>query len=1196
MAIIPLRAYNREIESLIDNSQLDEAVAHCRHILATYPKHIATYRLLGKAHLEQQRISDATDIFQRVLSAIPDDFIANVGMSIIREDENNLDASIWHMELAYEAQPSNAAIQDELLRLYSRRDGMQPPKVRLTRGALARMYAKGGLFDQAIAELRAAIAEDPNRLDLQLLLAQMYFETSQRVEAVDTCANVLKKLPFCLVANQILAACLPGADRSDVGRNYRQTAITMDPYFAFANPEAVSSDQVPDNEVTIEKLEWKSGLQISGPASQPTWATSLGISLEKPADEKLPDWIQNQDASTPTEPEGPPQSNVSPFIWDTQEVKNIISDSTNAEEAIPDWMRDAGWKPAGDTTQPQAESIPETPAAPEPQEEVTEKAEIPDWLRGIAPDGVLDDNPTSQSEAKDTAIPWLDKQQPGPTDSIIQWLEDKKTEVPATPAISEPTPVEATDEEIPDWLKDLDAPFPTEPQEDKSMGEIPAFLSDTPAFMEKPVVPESSKNEPPENPSTEGTREPLEISEIQPAEPENLAPAEAPISAESPAASSEEIPDWLRELAAEMPPITSIGQAGEDKEDELAAVNEENPFDEWISEQVPSTEPATSSPDLSLSESEASVPETPEAELTHTLEDISSGLAPLLSDNEEKQEETVNLEEIPVKEELVEQPAATEEMPGQEEINVEQVKAEETPTSAPAIEQPTALEEIRQEEVLAEEPAAVEVIPVVEKMAEEPVSLEQIPEQEHLAEIPEIEEIAEVQISAEEVPASVVSAVAPISPEELPEIEFPSPLEEPIQAELPTPVEGEKAPEIEAAGTEAEAFAWLEGLAAQQGAKEEELITPLDERDETLPDWVKQEAEAQLDQLIYEQEPKGDVPPAVPAEEMPEWIKGLGEATEEEKATAELPEIPSPLPAEVIPEPAEPSLETAGPSPQPVAAEAEPEAPSAEPVVAHLEPEIPSPESAAPSPEPEAAPSEELPAWLLEMAETGEEKEAAGEVPEGLEWREEELPAWLKELSEEETTAERLLPPEPAPSIEEIPAVKPEAVSEWTPEEAPVAEVEPEGSEKLVEPQPLETAWVPEVEAAPQPAVTEMAGAEVEALETTKELPSKELETPAAPAEQPVVPAIEEPDTLRTVLEEAWKEINQDHPTRAAELYSSLIKQNYHLDEMITDLQDALYRFPLDVGLWVSLGDAHLHKDDLQEALNAYTKAEELVR
>jgi cytochrome c-type biogenesis protein CcmH/NrfG len=63
MAVISLRSYNHEIEEMIDNGQLDEAVAHCRHILTTFPKHIGTYRLLGKAHLEQQRISDATDIF-----------------------------------------------------------------------------------------------------------------------------------------------------------------------------------------------------------------------------------------------------------------------------------------------------------------------------------------------------------------------------------------------------------------------------------------------------------------------------------------------------------------------------------------------------------------------------------------------------------------------------------------------------------------------------------------------------------------------------------------------------------------------------------------------------------------------------------------------------------------------------------------------------------------------------------------------------------------------------------------------------------------------------------------------------------------------------------------------------------------------------------------------------------------------------
>src|SRR3972149_2516301 len=159
MAETSLRAYIKEIDDLVENEQLDEAIAHARHILQTYPRHLDTYRLLGKAYLEAKRFGDSADIMQRVLSAVPDDFVAHVGMSIVREDEGNLEAAIWHMERAFETNPSNAAVQGELRRLIGRRDGLEPHKVRLTRGALARMYAHGELYPQATAELRAALTE-----------------------------------------------------------------------------------------------------------------------------------------------------------------------------------------------------------------------------------------------------------------------------------------------------------------------------------------------------------------------------------------------------------------------------------------------------------------------------------------------------------------------------------------------------------------------------------------------------------------------------------------------------------------------------------------------------------------------------------------------------------------------------------------------------------------------------------------------------------------------------------------------------------------------------------------------------------------------------------------------------------------------------------------------------------------------------
>ena len=194
MAKVSLRAYNREIEAMIDRGQLDEAIAHCQHILKTFPKHLETYRLLGKAYLEYKRYNEAVDIFSRVLAAEPNDFVSNVGMSIIRDEQNKMDDAIWHMERAFETQQSNPAIQGELQRLYGRRDGVRPPRIRMTRGALAHMYVQGELYPQAISEIKSVLKEDPGRSDMSVLLARAYFRSGQKNQAADEAAAVLRPL------------------------------------------------------------------------------------------------------------------------------------------------------------------------------------------------------------------------------------------------------------------------------------------------------------------------------------------------------------------------------------------------------------------------------------------------------------------------------------------------------------------------------------------------------------------------------------------------------------------------------------------------------------------------------------------------------------------------------------------------------------------------------------------------------------------------------------------------------------------------------------------------------------------------------------------------------------------------------------------------------------------------------------------
>ena len=56
MSNVALRVYNREIETMIEGGRLDEAVAHCQHILKTFPMHVEIYRLLGKSFLEAQTL------------------------------------------------------------------------------------------------------------------------------------------------------------------------------------------------------------------------------------------------------------------------------------------------------------------------------------------------------------------------------------------------------------------------------------------------------------------------------------------------------------------------------------------------------------------------------------------------------------------------------------------------------------------------------------------------------------------------------------------------------------------------------------------------------------------------------------------------------------------------------------------------------------------------------------------------------------------------------------------------------------------------------------------------------------------------------------------------------------------------------------------------------------------------------------
>ncbi len=91
---------------------------------------------------------------------------------------------------------------------------------------------------------------------------------------------------------------------------------------------------------------------------------------------------------------------------------------------------------------------------------------------------------------------------------------------------------------------------------------------------------------------------------------------------------------------------------------------------------------------------------------------------------------------------------------------------------------------------------------------------------------------------------------------------------------------------------------------------------------------------------------------------------------------------------------------------------------------------------------------------------------------------------------------------------------------------------------------------------------------------------------------QPSLPGSKEESNLF----EARDALSRGNVDGAIQIYQALISQTELLPEVIKDLNDALYRFPVDVSIWMTLGDAEMRSGQVQEALDAYTKAEELLR
>ena len=1101
MAKIPLRAYVQEIENLIERGEIDPAIAHAKNILKTYPKSIDTYRILGKAYLESQRYTQALDILQRVLSVIPDDFISQIGMSIIREDEGNLDQSIWHMERAYEVQPFNPAVQDELRRLYGRRDGVQPPKIRLTRGALVRMYARGELYPQAIAETLAALAEDPNRTDLEVLLARLYYLSNQKIEAIEACSRLLKQIPYCKEAIEILTRVLPETNRASDAPYYLQRLYTLDPYAAFISPNAQTSDQVPEQAVMVEQFN----LDMSMAEMQtPEWTQNVGIQWEETEAEDLPDWLNTlkpgQDTATST---GATTFTMDEPSTPAEEPESTLEQPAQpAGELMPDFLKDAGWT----QTDRRADDIMKESLMQESgEEEAAAPAEIPDWLQSIAPQA------GSGAQEEDERTDWLDSILPSDA-------ADNGKAVPAA-QVDEPIMVDGLDDDItaadlPDWLstmdQDTESPAPaalssdtqdwlsetapaqeetTQPQAEQSLDwlsgmEQPAQQeagdSDTPDWLASLATPADAQSEAVDESAAPAGDMPdwLKGLEQQPddAQPLNLGddtfampeaaeqemPATSLPAAEEAAGEVPGVPDWLQSLGTEDQPadaaqestawMTAFEEGVEPEAKPIADETSESAaadIPEWMQGLAPTED--------EKAEAESVLFETPAAE---TLEAAPVEAAPVgdMPDMNDMDATMAWLETLAAKQGADEATLLISNPEQRSETPPDWLQEAAAAQEMPAAQEPDA----GQEQPAVPDMPAVQELPAADLPADgepnQPEAAGTTPTdlQDWLAGLAAAEQ-AETVSAAEGVEEFIPGREQETVETDLPSIE-----------ELPAAVGTEQAaPEAETGQPDLSdmdaTMAWLEGLAAKQGADEATLITPPDQRSETPPDWVQEAADGlsatdelpATESLPVDAETGGATEASATdavAADLPDWLQELEqpEANQPDEQTAstdtgfarifDAPE--QDVEPVVMEQPAEavwPVDSFAGDqmaqeaAAMPIAADTQPETVEAQPDAAEVPP------TAAPSEMPDLSDMDSAMAWLESLAA----KQGADEgtlLISSPDQRSETPPEWIQNQAAEGMPAEPAhVEAEAEPNAE--PALSEIETPEWLSElEQPTAE------------------------------------------------------------------------------------------------------------------------------------------------------------
>jgi tetratricopeptide (TPR) repeat protein len=1160
MAEISLREYLGKLDTLLRRGDSSQVIHHCRHILQHYPKNAEAYRLLGRALVYNSNWEQAGEVLRRVLAVYPDDLNAHVGLSEVYLNTKRTDEAIWHLERAFEQDPNNREIIEQLRELYRRHRRVEHAKVQLTAGAVARQYIRNGLYEQAIDTLRQSLARFPDRADLRLLLAQTYRDAGLQIEAGETALEVLRTLPDCLEANRILTELWLSQGRPSDAQRYLNRLQPLAPYLAL---ELAQGTPPPDDTFRLEELDYRRSAEREMVTQSPNWLQDLGQpadtgqsewlgSFTEPApqpDEDMPvfkddafstelpdDWLtdlQNEppraevppptsyskhtgktgllsSLDEPRQPDRPVEESIDDLFGDDDFLKNIPTAAQSLDDLFPDETAEPAARPMQQTSAdlPNLDDLFPDVETPADEVDLPQLDELPPPAPKVTTGALADSDPLAW--LRETGVQ-VDEQAPA-RQSVLSDVDD----VPLAPAGDEAHPLA--------WLQDFggDQLISDEPAAPKPVVQTDSVSADDEADPmawlqdfggEHLITEEPAEAVETQQPATanwlsdESLEEALNLEELidQPSTSSLGAGAAAPPAQEP----EEDDLDWMAQFEDEPPAFTPAAQMPDWAGQPDTSAEEEDALD-WMSnldDSQPVSQADTEAADMPDWLSQAGPDDEPEPESTDTPDWLKAYApadeTPAASAGDAGLDWMSSLKDDEPEEA---EPAAGEPPDWLTQFAPSgEAEEEEEPAASADEAMPDWMSSLKDDEPEEAEPAA----------GETPDWLTQF------APSGEAEEEEEPAASADEAMPDWMSSLKDDEPEE----------EEAAAGETPD---------------------WLTQFAPSSEAEEEE---PVASADEAMPDWMSslkgdepEEEEAAagetpdwLSELAPSSEPESEAEPvAASAEDSGfEWMSELN-AEEEAPAEAE------PAAAGETPD----WLTQFAPSSEPES-EAEPVAASAEDSGFEWMSEL-NTEEAAPEAEPAAA--GETPDWLTQFAPSSEpepeaEPVAASAEDSGFEWMselnaEEEAPAeaepaagetpdWLSELAPSSSAREQAAAPIASEADEET--AQGEVVPDW------LSALQSESNRTPAEAEPASGGWIDDINK-PEP---------VEAYDFSETQPASE-EEPLEPT-----PASNAPDWLNAMVPglDVDYEAEEDQPLEPA-LQQAAPKKTSRDFDWLTEIVD----------------------------------------